>query len=69
MELIRRSFLGFLLLCWAPLSLDEAAAQWVDNPAINTPVSIALWAQQSPAMVSDGAGGAIIVWSDGNPMP
>jgi len=39
-------------------------AQWSNNPAANNAVSVAADNQQSPAIVSDGAGGAIIVWED-----
>ncbi|MCU0287226.1 MAG: hypothetical protein MUF15_12635 [Acidobacteria bacterium] len=37
---------------------------WINNPGINTPVSTAENVQKEPQLVSDGSGGAIIVWED-----
>ena len=39
-------------------------AQWSTNTAINNPISIAQNDQSSPRTVSDGSGGAIMVWYD-----
>jgi hypothetical protein len=39
-------------------------AQWSTNSAINTAISVLGDDQRVPNMVSDGAGGAIIVWND-----
>jgi len=37
-------------------------AAWSDNPAVNTPISLTGGDDVFPAMISDGAGGAIIAW-------
>ena len=37
-------------------------AQWKDNPSVNTLVTGAKGQQNLPQMVSDGAGGVIVVW-------
>lgn len=42
-----------------------ATAQWSSNPAINNAVCNAVSGQYSPAIISDGSGGAIIAWWDG----
>ncbi len=48
-------------------SLDSrpATAAWPSDPALNLPVCAAVGAQWRPHLVSDGAGGAIVVWQDG----
>src|SRR5258706_7476977 len=38
--------------------------QWSRDPKVNTPVSVALRDQTVPKIVSDGTGGAIILWED-----
>jgi hypothetical protein len=54
----RRVLLGFVtLLCTAP----GASAEWLPN---GTPVVSATGWQSGTQMTSDGAGGAIIVWTD-----
>ena len=45
-------------------AFHPALAQWSTNPALNTPVCTASGAQHFPAIVSDGAGGAILAWED-----
>ena len=37
---------------------------WSNNPGVNTPVSTADNVQKEPQIVSDGSGGAVIVWED-----
>jgi hypothetical protein len=44
-----------------PLTLT---AQWSSDPTLNTPICTANNDQLSPAILSDGKGGAYIVWSD-----
>ena len=39
-------------------------AQWATDPKVNTPVGDITFAQDGPSIVSDGAGGTIISWSD-----
>lgn len=39
-------------------------AQWSNDPNVNTPISTANGDRQVPAIVSDGARGAIITWKD-----
>lgn len=46
------------------LGSDEACAQWSVDPAVNNVVSNATGDQRRSRVVSDGAGGAIIVWVD-----
>src|SRR5437870_83680 len=56
------------LLCAAvlfALALPSAShAAWPHSPGINLPICTATGDQTAPQSVSDGAGGAIIVWSD-----
>jgi len=42
------------------ITLSPAHSQWIEN---GVPVCTAPYVQEDPAIVSDGAGGAIIVWS------
>ena len=51
-------------LALLPCIARPALAAWPNQPATNVPVCTATGGQVSPAMVSDGAGGAIITWSD-----
>lgn len=39
-------------------------AQWSTNPSINNPISVATNDQLTPKIISDNAGGAIMVWND-----
>lgn len=50
--------LASLLLC---LGAGSLSAGWIDNGA---PLCIASGEQRNPRIVSDGAGGAIVVWED-----
>ena len=49
-----------LILCAAP----AANAAWSNSPLVNTPLCTAVNNQQSPLSVTDGAGGAIVLWLD-----
>ncbi len=51
----------FLSIILIPLTL---IAQWSSDPMVNTPICAADNDQLSPAILSDGEGGAYIVWSD-----
>ncbi len=42
-------------------------AQWTNNTSVNTPVCIAGGNQEDSRIVSDGTGGAIMVWMDSRP--
>jgi len=42
------------------------SAQWATDPMVNNPICTYQGTQYDPAIVSDGTGGAIIVWSDQN---
>ena len=44
-------------------------AQWSNDPTINTPISTAVGNQYDSKIVSDGSGGAIIVWKDDHSGP
>ena len=50
---------AFLILCSPNLF-----AQWTTNSSLNTPIAVASGDQTDEVMVSDGAGGAIIAWTD-----
>ncbi len=56
----RSLFVLFLLLALTAI----AAAQWSSDPSVNTPVCTAPDQQTQPQVISDGLGGAIIVWQD-----
>jgi len=49
------------LLAAAP---RPATAAWPHDPTVNVPLCTATGGQQDSAIVSDGAGGAIVIWSD-----
>ncbi|HTP79121.1 MAG TPA: hypothetical protein VMM57_01815, partial [Bacteroidota bacterium] len=51
---------AFLCLFFPSLS----RAQWSTNPAVNNAICTATNNQDSPTIVSDGSGGAIITWED-----
>jgi len=51
------------LIILAGLWLGLAQAQWSNDPTVNTPISRSLLQEWDPKSVSDGADGAIIVWS------
>ena len=46
------------------LTAYPVLAQWSSNPAINTAICTATGDQNTPQLISDGAGGAIITWTD-----
>jgi hypothetical protein len=48
----------------APGSPPAAAFGWPREPVTNTPVCAAPGSQSQPAIVPDGAGGAIVAWQD-----
>jgi hypothetical protein len=48
----------------ALIANSNAHAQWSPNPTVNTAVCTASGAQGLPQVVSDGGGGAIVVWED-----
>ena len=60
------SRLVLLLVVLATLgSVTPAAwAAWPSDPNLNVPLCTAAGDQLSPTIVSDGAGGAIVVWQD-----
>lgn len=43
------------------VQLDSSLAQWMGNGA---PICTTLYYQETPQLVSDGAGGAVIAWED-----
>ncbi len=56
-----------LLFCFAVAFIflrAESFSQWVIDPAVNTAMSIQPQDQQDVHLVSDGNGGAIVVWQD-----
>lgn len=44
-----------------------ALAQWTSDPSVNTPISVGPEDQSDPRIIGDGAGGAIVAWSDTRP--
>jgi hypothetical protein len=46
------------------LAASGAMADWPASPLTNVPICVAPGFQQAPRIVTDGAGGGIIVWSD-----
>ena len=60
-----RSFrLSLLLACAAALGGSPALAAWPHDPNVNVPLCQATGDQDLTRAVSDGAGGAIICWTD-----
>ena len=58
---------GFRLTLGVSLVLfskPSALAQWTSNTALNTPVGVSSNNKENVATVSDGAGGAIVVWEE-----
>lgn len=53
-----------LFVLGAMLCARQATAAWPSDPLVNLPVCTAANAQLSPAIASDGAGGAFIAWVD-----
>ena len=62
MKLSARFSSWFVLLMFV-LSF-QLSAQWSTNPAVNNAISTAASSKDGSTIVSDGAGGAIITWSD-----
>ena len=60
-----RAFLIWVgLLCPALMMARPSSAAWPTEPSANVPLCTASGDQQSPAIVPDGAGGAIVSWTD-----
>lgn len=57
------SVVGFFFLVGI-LCLTQSFAQWSSNPNVNTPICFAPNTQYVYGIISDGAGGAIILWID-----
>src|SRR6185436_2902719 len=67
MDIWRNLFLGLriTLSCFIlSFAVNPSFAQWSHDSTSNTPISTGPATQYSPAIVSDGAGGAIITWYD-----
>ena len=63
------TYFFFLLLVISALN-NIAYAQWSNDPNVNNPICTTVNDQTDPIIISDGYGGAIIVWTDkrgGNP--
>ena len=55
---------------WGAVQIDDVSLQteypnWTSDPSVNLPVSTLPGYQYDSAAISDGAGGAIVVWNDG----
>ena len=59
----RLVFISGLLACGL-LPARLALAAWPSDPFANVPLCTAAGAQTTPAIISDGAGGAIVAWAD-----
>jgi len=59
----RLVFVSGLLACGL-LPARFALAAWPSDPLVNVPLCTAAGGQTTPAIVSDGAGGAIVAWAD-----
>ena len=55
---------GAFFLAACSLQTTAAHAAWPANPSVNVPVCVASGNQDEPLIVSDGAGGAIVLWLD-----
>jgi hypothetical protein len=55
---------GVLVILHSLISFSDTVYAWSDDPTVNTPICMASYKQSSPAITSDGAGGAIITWQD-----
>ena len=55
---------GIVVLVLSVLSVRPALAAWPHSPGTNVPICTASGEQTVPQSISDGAGGAIIVWED-----
>ncbi len=42
----------------------RTTAEWLDDPTVNNAICTSIHAQTGPTAVSDGAGGAIVCWTD-----
>ena len=60
---MRQKILAWLLGCWLPLG-GSVYGQWSDNATENDTIAVTPGNQVKPAIVTDGANGAIIVWED-----
>jgi hypothetical protein len=63
-RIIHLSVLSVLLLLCASLLPIQANAGWSHDPAVNTAITTQVGADTNPAVIADGAGGAIIAWMD-----
>ncbi|TAK53579.1 MAG: hypothetical protein EPO24_14210, partial [Bacteroidetes bacterium] len=59
-------YIGYILAgaCYCMCLTCSLMAQWSVDQYTNTVVSNASGTQKTPVMIDDGAGGAIIAWSD-----
>jgi hypothetical protein len=55
---------SYLPVIFLASAVSPSFAQWSSNPNVNNAISTAANDQKAPAIVSDGAGGAIITWHD-----
>ncbi len=54
----------FLMMIAAVLTMPSVVFSWSSDTSVNTPIAVATDDQASAVMVEDGAGGAIIAWTD-----
>jgi len=64
MHVTNRFILVSGLLASGLLPARLAFAAWPSDPFVNVPLCTAAGAQTTPAIISDGAGGAIVAWAD-----
>jgi len=62
---MKHSFL-ILIMLFVVLQMSNSQAQWANDPTINNAICTSANDQTLPQLISDGSGGAIIVWQDLN---
>ena len=60
----RRPLRAFALAACVLIAAPQARASWTTNAPLGIPVSAAPGDRDEPRLISDGAGGAIVVWID-----
>ena len=61
---LRVGTIALITASLAAVSASNAFAAWPHDPNVNVPLCTAAGDQTNPRTVSDGAGGAIVVWTD-----
>lgn len=59
-RMMKANRIGLLLVL--VLTFSKPHAQWSNDPAVNNPVDTSAFSGLAPVIVSDGAGGVIVIW-------